>query len=160
MINKKIHRTNSALIILNKIAQYEYFINEEIEAGLVLFGWEVKALRASKVTISNSYILVKDGEVYLFGTIITPLDTVFSHVLCDPTRVRKLLLNKRELDLLFNKINRKGYTAVALSIYWKGAWCKVKIGIAKGKKEYDKRSEIKEREWRLDKARTIKNIRG
>ncbi|MGP1931191.1 MAG: SsrA-binding protein SmpB [Arsenophonus sp. ET-YP4-MAG3] len=158
MMNKKINKVNPTIIIVNKIARYEYFINEEIEAGLVLLGWEVKALRANKININNSYVLLKNGEVYLFGIIITPLNTVFSHILCNPIRIRKLLLNKHELDFLFSKINRKGYTAVALSIYWKGAWCKVKIGIAKGKKEYNKRSDIKEREWKIDKAKTTKNI--
>ncbi|MFS1563029.1 MAG: SsrA-binding protein SmpB [Candidatus Arsenophonus phytopathogenicus] len=157
MTKKKAHKPGSATITLNKSARHQYFISEEIEAGLALQGWEVKALRAGKANISDSYVLLKEGEAYLFGATITPLNVASSHVVCDPMRTRKLLLNQRELDSLFGKINRKGHTAVALSLYWKNAWCKVKIGVAKGKKEHDKRSDIKDREWKLDKARIMKN---
>ncbi|MCX8711255.1 SsrA-binding protein SmpB [Gilliamella sp. B3464] len=157
MTKKKSHKPGSATIALNKRARHEYFIEEEIEAGLSLQGWEVKSLRAGKANISDSYVLLKDGEAWLFGATITPLSVASSHVVCDPMRTRKLLLNQRELNALFGQINRQGYTVVALSLYWKNAWAKVKIGLAKGKKEYDKRTDIKERQWQVDKARIMKN---
>ncbi|MCC8365494.1 MULTISPECIES: SsrA-binding protein SmpB [Xenorhabdus] len=157
MTKKKAHKPGSATIAMNKRARHEFFIEEEFEAGLSLQGWEVKSLRAGKANISESYVLLKNGDAYLFGATITPLNVASSHVVCDPTRSRKLLLNKRELDSLYGRINREGYTIVALSLYWKNAWCKIKIGVAKGKKAHDKRSDIKEREWKLDKARIMKN---
>lgn len=157
MTKKKSHKPGSATIALNKRARHEYFIEDEIEAGLALQGWEVKSLRAGKANISDSYVIMRDGEAYLFGATITPLNVASSHVVCDPTRTRKLLLKQRELDNLYGQINRDGYTVVALSLYWKNAWCKIKIGVAKGKKDHDKRETIKNREWKLDKARIMKN---
>ncbi len=114
-------------------------------------------MRAGKANIGDSYVLLRDGEAYLFGATITPLNVASTHVVCDPTRTRKLLLNQRELDNLYGRVNRDGYTVVALSLYWKNAWAKVKIGVAKGKKMHDKRTDIKEREWQVDKARIMKN---
>ncbi|AYY81483.1 MULTISPECIES: SsrA-binding protein SmpB [Enterobacterales] len=157
MTKKKSHKPGSATIALNKRARHEYFIEDEIEAGLSLQGWEVKSLRAGKANISDSYVIMRDGEAYLFGATITPLNVASSHVVCDPTRTRKLLLKQRELDSLYGQINRDGYTVVALSLYWKNAWCKIKVGVAKGKKDHDKRDTIKDREWKLDKARIMKN---
>ena len=157
MTKKKSHKPGSATIALNKRARHEYFIEDEIEAGLSLQGWEVKSLRAGKANISDSYVIMCDGEAYLFGATITPLNVASTHVVCDPTRTRKLLLKQRELANLYGQINRDGYTVVALSLYWKNAWCKIKIGVAKGKKDHDKRDTIKDREWKLDKARIMKN---
>ncbi|EMH0428775.1 TPA: SsrA-binding protein SmpB [Proteus mirabilis] len=157
MTKKKSHKPGSATIALNKRARHEYFIKDEIEAGLSLQGWEVKSLRAGKANISDSYVIMRDGEAYLFGATITPLNVASTHVVCDPTRTRKLLLKQRELANLYGQINRDGYTVVALSLYWKNAWCKIKIGVAKGKKDHDKRDTIKDREWKLDKARIMKN---
>ncbi|MEX9974118.1 SsrA-binding protein SmpB [Providencia rettgeri] len=157
MTKKKPYKPGSATIAMNKRARHEYSIEEEFEAGLSLQGWEVKSLRAGKANIGDSYVLLRDGEAYLFGANFTPLTVASSHVVCDPTRSRKLLLNQRELDTLYGKINREGYTVIALSLYWKNAWCKVKIGVARGKKSHDKRSDIKEREWQLDKARIMKH---
>ncbi|EEG86222.1 SsrA-binding protein [Proteus penneri ATCC 35198] len=157
MTKKKSHKPGSATIALNKRARHEYFIEDEIEAGLALQGWEVKSLRAGKANISDSYVVMRDGEAYLFGATVTPLNVASTHVVCDPTRTRKLLLKQRELDNLYGQINRDGYTVVALSLYWKNAWCKIKIGVAKGKKDHDKRETIKDREWKLDKARIMKN---
>ncbi|MDF7241786.1 SsrA-binding protein SmpB [Proteus mirabilis] len=157
MTKKKSHKPDSATIALNKRARHEYFIEDEIEAGLSLQGWEVKSLRAGKANISDSYVIMRDGEAYLFGATITPLNVASTHVVCDPTRTRKLLLKQRELANLYGQINRDGYTVVALSLYWKNAWCKIKIGVAKGKKDHDKRDTIKDREWKLDKARIMKN---
>ena len=157
MTKKKSHKPGSATIALNKRARHEYFIEDEIEAGLSLQGWEVKSLRAGKANISDSYVIMRDGEAYLFGATITPLNVASTHVVCDPTRTRKLLLKQRELANLYGQINRDGYTVVALSLSWKNAWCKIKIGVAKGKKDHDKRDTIKDREWKLDKARIMKN---
>ncbi len=130
MTKKKSHKPGSATIALNKRARHEYFIEDEIEAGLSLQGWEVKSLRAGKANISDSYVIMRDGEAYLFGATITPLNVASTHVVCDPTRTRKLLLKQRELANLYGQINRDGYTVVALSLYWKNAWCKIKIGVA------------------------------
>ncbi|MDT9587446.1 MAG: SsrA-binding protein SmpB [Candidatus Arsenophonus melophagi] len=157
MQKKKIFHPGLTTITLNKRARYEYFIQEEIEAGLSLLGWEIKALRKGNANISGSYVLLKTGEAYLFGATIIPLNAAFLKVACDPMRTRKLLLNQRELDALFGKIKSEGNTAIALSLYWKGAWCKVKIALAKGKTKHDKRLNIKEREWNLDKLRIMKN---
>lgn len=142
---------------MNKRARHEYFIEEEIEAGLALQGWEVKSLRAGKANLSDSYVVFRDGEAYLFGATITPLNVASSHVVCEPMRTRKLLLNRKELSSLFGAVNRDGYTIVALSLYWKNAWTKIKIGVAKGKKEHDKREDTRTREWQVDRARIMKN---
>ncbi|HHV6368024.1 TPA: SsrA-binding protein SmpB, partial [Haemophilus influenzae] len=156
MTKKKV-KPNSNTIALNKRARHDYFIEDEIEAGLELQGWEVKSMRAGKANISNSYVIFKNGEAFLFGASIQPLNVASTHIVCDPTRTRKLLLNKRELASLFGKANRDGFTIVALSLYWKSAWAKVKIGLAKGKKQQDKRDDIKEREWKVTKDRIMKN---
>ena len=157
MTKKKAYKPGSATIAQNKRARFEYSIEDEIEAGLALQGWEVKSLRAGKANISDSYVMFRDGEAYLFGATISPLNVASTHVVCDPTRSRKLLLKKRELDSLIGRVTRDGYTLVALSMYWKYAWSKVKIGVAKGKKEHDKRDDIKDREWQTAKARIMKH---
>ncbi|AKJ43771.1 Small protein B [Pragia fontium] len=157
MTKKKAYKPGSATIAMNKRARHEYFIEEEIEAGLALQGWEVKSLRAGKANISDSYVVFRNGEAYLFGATITPLNVASSHIICDPTRSRKLLLNKKELDKLFGLSNRDGYTIVALSMYWKNAWSKIKIGVAKGKQLHDKRTDIKDREWKVNQSRIMKN---
>ncbi|AMA65051.1 SsrA-binding protein [Candidatus Arsenophonus lipoptenae] len=156
---KVVNQNNLNIISINKRIYHEYYINEEIEAGLVLLGWEVKSLRARKVNISNSYILINHGTAYLLGAIITPLYTSNFYDLYDPMRTRKLLLNQYELNSLFGKVNRIGHTIVALSLYWKSSWCKIKIGIVKGKKKYDKRYEIKHREWRLNKEKIMRSTK-
>ena len=156
-MTKKKQKVGSNTIALNKRARHDYFIEEEIEAGLSLQGWEVKSMRAGKANISDSYVIFNQGEAFLFGANIQPLSVASTHVVCDPTRTRKLLLSKRELDSFFGKANRDGYTILALSLYWKGAWAKVKIGLAKGKKQHDKREDIKEREWKMQKDRIMKN---
>ncbi|CAL1329445.1 SsrA-binding protein SmpB [Candidatus Providencia siddallii] len=145
-----------SIIVRNKMVYYEYFIEKEIEAGLLLQGWEVRALRTGNVNINNSYISLKNNEAYLFGSNFTPLNNTSSYMLNDPVRNRKLLLNKRELKFIYDKINIKGYTVVVIFLYWKNALCKAKIGIAKGKKRYDKRLEMKKREWKINKERILK----
>ncbi len=158
MTKKKV-KVGTNTIALNKRARHDYFIEDEMEAGLELQGWEVKSMRAGKANISDSYIIFKQGEAYLFGATIQPLNVASTHIVCDPTRTRKLLLKQKELASLFGKANRDGYTIVALSLYWKGTWAKLKIGLAKGKKQHDKREDIKEREWKVTKDRIMKNAR-
>ncbi|UXN35453.1 SsrA-binding protein SmpB [Avibacterium paragallinarum] len=156
-MTKKKLKPASNTIALNKRARFEYFIEDEIEAGLSLQGWEVKSMRAGKANISDSYVIFQNGEAYLFGANIQPLNVASTHIVCDPTRTRKLLLKQKELASLFGKSNRDGYTLVALSLYWKGPWAKIKIGLAKGKKQHDKRDDIKEREWKVAKDRIMKH---
>lgn len=144
-------------IALNKKAGFDYFIEEQYEAGLVLEGWEVKSLRAGKVNLSDSHVILKNGEAFLLGSQINPLQTASTHTVPDPTRTRKLLLNQKELSHLIGSVERQGYTIVPLSLYWKKNKIKMKIALAKGKKEHDKRDSIKDREWVRDKARLMKN---
>ncbi|WBA08186.1 SsrA-binding protein SmpB [Salinivibrio kushneri] len=151
------NKASSNTIALNKKARFEYFIEDDFEAGLELQGWEIKALRAGKANISESYVLLKDGEAFLFGATITPLNVASTHVVADPQRTRKLLLKRRELDTLLGKVNRDGFTVVALSLYWKKSFAKLKIGLAKGKKLHDKRDTAKDRDWQRQKSRIMKN---
>jgi SsrA-binding protein len=140
----------------NRRARFEYFIEERLEAGLVLLGWEVKSLRAGRAQIAESYAFVRNGEAYLTGAHITPLNTVSTHVTADPTRTRKLLLNRRELDHLVGAVERKGFTIVPLELYWKEGKAKLEIGLAKGKKQHDKRATEKDRDWERDRARALR----
>ena len=159
MIKNKILKDNNIIIAHNKRAQYDYFIEDKMDAGLVLEGWEVKSLRAKKVNISNSYILLRNNQAYLFGANFQPLTFASTHIVCNQIRDRKLLLNKHELNVLNGCINRKRYTIIAISLYWKKTWCKLKIGVARGKKDHDKRHDIKYREWQIDKSRIVKNFK-
>lgn len=143
-------------IALNRRARHDYFIEETFEAGLVLEGWEVKSLRAGHVQLSESYVLLKNAEAWLVGSHITPLKTASTHIHPDPTRTRKLLLNQRELNKLYGSIERKGYTVIPLRLYWKHNRAKLEIGVAKGKKEYDKRSSKKEQDWQREKQRLLR----
>ena len=145
-----------ASIALNKRARFDYFIEEKIEAGLALQGWEVKSLRAGKAQITEGYVIVKDGEAFLIGAHVTPLRTVSTHVVADPTRTRKLLLHRRELDRLVGAVERKGYTIVPLDLYWKEGRVKLAIGLAKGKQAHDKRHSEKDRDWQREKARLLR----
>ena len=151
------NKAGSSTIALNRTARHEYFIEERVEAGLSLQGWEVKSLRAGKANISEAYVIFMQGEAFLFGSSFLPLNAASSHVVCDPTRTRKLLLSRRELDKLESLTARQGYTIVPLALYWKACWVKVEIGLVKGKKEHDKRDDIKDREWKVDKARIMKH---
>lgn len=156
MAGKADKKDNSKTIALNKKARHDYFIEERLEAGIALEGWEVKSLRAGKVQISESYVLLKDGEAYLFGALITPLQTASTHIQPDPRRTRKLLLHRREIAKLVGAADRKGYTVVATAMYWKKGRAKVEIGLAKGKKEHDKRAVDKERDWNRQRSRLLK----
>ncbi len=148
--------SNTAQIAVNKRANHDYFIEQRIEAGIELQGWEVKSLRAGKASIVDGYVIVKHGEVFLLGATITPLNQACNHVVCDPTRTRKLLLNRREIDKLIGQVDKTGYTIVPLKLYWKKCFVKLEIGVARGKQEHDKRNSIKDREWQRDKARVMK----
>lgn len=141
----------------NKKARFDYFIEETVEAGLALEGWEVKSLRAGKGQITESYVLLRDGEAWLFGAHIAPLQTASTHINPDPTRTRKLLLNRNEIDRLTGLVERRGYALVALELYWKKGRVKLAIGLAKGKKQHDKRATEKERDWERDRSRLLKS---
>lgn len=146
-------------IAINKKARHDYFILEQIEAGIALEGWEVKSLRAKSIQLKESYILIKNMEAWLLGAHISPLPTTSTHKLADPVRTRKLLLHKNELAKLVGSVERKGYTIVPLSMYWKNGRVKIEIGIAKGKQKQDKRAAIKERDWKRDKQRVLKQTK-
>ncbi len=148
---------DASLIAENRRARFEYTIEDTFEAGLVLEGWEVKSLRAGKVQLVDSYVIIKHGEVWLLGAHITPLPTASTHIHPDPTRTRKLLLHKDEIARLTGAVERKGYTLVPLKLYWKRGRAKLLIGLARGKKAHDKRAAIKERDWQREKQRLLKN---
>ena len=143
-------------IALNKIATHDYFIEQRYEAGIALEGWEVKSLREGRINLKESYVILKDNEAYLFGAHITPLATASTHIKPDPVRTRKLLLHRRELNVLIGLTERKGYTLVPTAMYWKKGRAKLEIGLAKGKKQHDKRAVSKDRDWKREKERLFK----
>ncbi len=145
-----------ALIAENRKARHDYFIEERLEAGLTLMGWEVKSLRAGRGQLAEAYVFIRKGEMFLFGAHISPLVSASTHVLTDPTRNRKLLLNRSEIDRLVGAVEREGYTIVPLELYWKNGRAKLRIGLAKGKKQHDKRATEKDRDWQRDKARVLR----
>lgn len=155
--SKKLKQSRS--IAQNKKARYDYFIDERLEAGLELEGWEVKSLRAGKAQLRDAYVLLKDDEAFLFGALINPLPSASTHVNPEPQRTRKLLLHRREIDSLKGAVQRKGMTVVALSLYWKKSHAKLEIGLARGKQQHDKRATEKERDWKREKARIMKSTR-
>ena len=157
MNKKPDDRPGTSTIAINKRARHEYFIEERFEAGLALEGWEVKSLRASKAQITESYVVIKNTEAWLLGAHIMPLVTASTHIHPDPTRTRKLLLNRAELDRLIGAVERKGYTLIPLALYWKKGRAKLEIGLAKGKKAHDKRAVEKERDWRRQKERLLRH---
>ncbi len=140
----------------NRRARFDYFIEERFEAGMVLQGWEVKSLRASKAQITESHVFLRNGEAFVIGAHFAPLNTASTHVTAEPTRTRKLLMNRSELEYLLGAVERKGYTLVPLELYWKGGKAKLQIGLAKGKKQHDKRATEKDRDWERDKARALR----
>jgi len=144
-------------IAQNKKARFDFELEEKFEAGIMLQGWEVKSLRAGKAQITDCYVLLKNGEAWLIGAQITPLQTVSTHYVTDPTRTRKLLLKQRELEKLIGATQQKGYTCVALGMYWKGHLVKVEIALAKGKQLHDKRQTEKERDWNREKQRVVRH---
>lgn len=143
-------------IIANKKAFHDYYIEEKFEAGIVLEGWEVKAIRAGRSNIKESYVVIRNGEVFLFGMHITALPEASTHVTPDPIRTRKLLLHAKQIDTLIGQVERAGYTLLPLDLHFVNGRIKVEIGLAKGKKQHDKREAEKERDWVREKARLLR----
>src|SRR5690625_1207918 len=150
-------KPGSNTIALNKRVRHEYHIEQRFEAGIALQGWEVKSLRAGRINMSESYALIKHGEIYLFGASIPPLISASTHVVSDERRTRKLLLNHREIVELIGAVERKGYALVATAMYWKGNHVKVEIALARGKQAHDKRATEKQRDWDRDKQRIMRS---
>lgn len=150
-------KTPDNTIVVNKKARHDYFLEDKFEAGVELQGWEVKSLRLKKVQLMDSYVLIKEGEAFLLGCNITPLDTASTHVVADPGRTKKLLLHKKELARLFSATQQKGHTCVCTKLYWKGHLVKAEIALAKGKQAHDKRATAKDREWNIDKQRIVRH---
>ncbi|AND68598.1 ssrA-binding protein [Dyella thiooxydans] len=144
-------------IALNRRARHEYHIDQRYEAGIALQGWELKALRAGRINFGESYAIVRDGELFLYGASIPPLISASTHVIAEDRRIRKLLLHRHEIDHLIGATERKGYTLVPTAMYWKGNKVKVEIGVARGKQEHDKRDSAKERDWQREKQRTMRS---
>ena len=155
-MSEKKQSTGGKTIVLNKKVRRDYFIDERFEAGISLKGWEVKSLRAGKVEIIDSYILLKNGEAYLFGALITPLSGASSFV-SETQRNRKLLLHRIELNKIIGAVERKGFALVPTALYWKNGHVKLEIGIGRGKKMHDKRETEKKRDWQRQKARLIRH---
>ena len=149
--------TGHKTIAVNAKARHDYFIEERIEAGLALEGWEVKSLRAGHLQIKESYVVIRQGEIWLVGANISPLTSASSHVHPDPTRTRKLLVHRREMDRLIGAVERRGYALVPLAMYWKKGRAKLEIALAKGKKLHDKRATERDRDWERQRQRLLKN---
>jgi SsrA-binding protein len=147
-------------IVENRKAFHDYFVEERFEAGLALEGWEVKAIRAGRAQLKEAYVVVKNGEILLIGAHITPLTTASTHVHADPTRTRKLLLHRSEINRLVGQVERAGYTLTPLNLHYSKGRIKLEIGLAKGKKQYDKRATIKDREWNREQQRLLRNRTG
>ena len=143
-------------VALNKRARHEYHLEQRFEAGLALQGWEIKAIRAGRANIGESYAIVRGGELFLFGAQITPLIQASTHVVADERRTRKLLLHRREIDQLVGKVEREGYTLVPTALYWKGSKLKAELALARGKQAHDKREANKERDWNREKQRLMR----
>jgi SsrA-binding protein len=161
MAKSKLSRSKSkapnTTIAVNKKARHDYFLEQTFEAGVALLGWEVKSLRMKKVELVDSYVLLKDGEAFLLGCNVMPLNTASTHVIADPSRTKKLLMHSKELARLFSSVQQKGHTCIATKMYWKGHLIKCQIALAKGKQDHDKRATIKDREWAVDKQRIARH---
>lgn len=154
---KKKDKKPSSTIALNKKARFDYHIEDTYEAGLVLEGWEVKSLRDGRVQLKESYVIIRQNEAWLMGAHISPLPSASTHINPDPTRLRKLLLHRQQLDKLIGLLDRQGYTLAPTAMYWHRGKAKLEVGLAKGKKQHDKRAAIKERDWKRDKSRMMKH---
>jgi SsrA-binding protein len=146
-------------IVDNKKAYHDYFIEEKFEAGLVLEGWEAKSIRAGRAQIKEAYVVIKDGELFLLGAHISPLAQASTHITTDPVRTRKLLMHEREISKLIGKVERAGYALVPLDLHFAKGRIKLEIGLAKGKKEFDKRESEKKKDWEREKSRLIRTAR-
>lgn len=156
-MTKSKRNQKSNTIAQNRKARFDYHLEETFEAGLSLQGWEVKSLRAGRGNLSESYVLLKDGEAWLFGCYIEALPTASTHVTPDPLRSRKLLLHKRELAQIFRGVQRDGYTCIPVNMYWSQGKAKLQIALARGKQKHDKRATEKDRDWQRQKQRVLKN---
>jgi SsrA-binding protein len=157
MSSKKSKKPAENVIAANRKARHDYFIEATFEAGLVLEGWEVKSLRAGSAQIAESYVYIRNGEAWLIGAHFSPLKTASTHINAQPTRSRKLLLHRQELDRLIGAVERKGMALVPLDLHWHKGRAKLNIGVAKGKKQHDKRATDKDRDWQRQKARILKH---
>lgn len=144
-------------IALNRKARHDYHIEQSLEAGIILEGWEVKSLRDGRVQIADSHVVIRRGEMWLIGAHITPLLTASTHINPDPTRIRKLLMHHQEIKKWIGAVDQRGYSIVPLSLYWKNGRAKVEVALVKGKKDYDKRESAKEKDWQRDKARIMRH---
>jgi len=153
----KTKKQDSNTIAVNRKATFDYFIEDQFEAGIVLEGWEVKSLREGRAQLKESYVNVHNGEIFLVGAHFSPLRQASTHVNPDPTRSRKLLLHRREINKLIGAVDQDGYTLVPLNLHWSKGRAKLRIALAKGKKQHDKRHSIKQREWDRDKQRLLKS---
>ena len=156
---KKKKPSESNTIALNKKSRHDFILGERYEAGLVLEGWEVKSLRAGRIQLRDSYVIVKDNEAWLLGALITPLPTASTHIHPDPTRTRKLLLHREQLNKLIGAVERKGYALIPTAMYWIRGRAKLEIALAKGKQAHDKRASEKDRDWSREKQRLMKGTR-
>ena len=147
-------------IVENRKAFHDYFIEERFEAGLALEGWEVKAIRAGRANLKEAYVVVKNQEIVLLGAHISPLSTASTHVRADPTRTRKLLMHREEINRLAGKVERAGYTLAPIDLHFRDGRIKLEVGLAKGKKQFDKRATIKEREWNREQQRLMRTRAG
>ncbi|MGB7501301.1 MAG: SsrA-binding protein SmpB [Azonexus sp.] len=143
-------------ITVNKKAFHDFFVEEKFEAGIALQGWEVKAIRAGRMNIKESYVIIKGGEIFLIGMHITPLATASTHIVADPTRTRKLLLHNREIMKLIGKVERAGYTLVPIDLHFTRSRIKLEVGLAKGKKQHDKRGDEQEKDSKREAQRAMK----
>ena len=156
MSTGKSKKAAEKFIAVNRKARHDYFIEDKFEAGLVLEGWEAKSLRAGRAQLTESYVHLRNGEAYLIGAHFSPLNTASTHTKADPTRSRKLLLQRYELDRLVGAVERKGFALVPLNLHWSRGRAKLEIGLAKGKKQHDKRAASKDRDWQRQKERILK----
>ena len=155
----RLHRPTTMSITENRKAHHDYFIEDRYEAGVMLEGWEVKSIRAGRAQIGEAYVVLKAGEVFLIGAHITPLISASSHIIVDPVRTRKLLLNQSEIKRLIGKVERAGFALVPLDLHFNKNRVKLSIGLAKGKKQHDKRDTEKQRDWVREKAQVMRNKR-
>ena len=156
-MSKKTKKPTGNVIAVNRRARHDYFIESNFEAGLALEGWEVKSLRAGNAQLTEAYVNVKQGEAWLVGAHFAPLKTTSTHITANPTRARKLLLHRYELDRLTGAVERKGYTLIPLELHWHKGRAKLDIGLGKGKKQHDKRADRKDRDWQRQKERILKH---
>ena len=157
MSKKKGKKPTGNTIAVNRRARHDYFIEDRFEAGLALEGWEVKSLRAGSAHLTEAYVTLRKGEAWLVGAHFSPLSTTSTHVKADPTRDRKLLMHRHELDRLTGAVERKGYTLVPLDLHWDKGRAKLSLGLGKGKKQHDKRADKKDRDWQRQKERIMKH---